>query len=94
MITDTEPDRLTGTINLTPLNNMFNDLIKYEDLLEASSELIMVENATFLRDFGPWKKGHIAHVLSFILEGDPIIQEDNEGGEMINSCNYQLVAIP
>ena len=46
---------------------MFNDLIECEDVVESSDEMFGFSGVTFLRDFGPYKKGVKVETLWFDL---------------------------
>lgn len=58
---------------------MFEDLLEYTELHEANEELFMFGNVTFIRDFGPWKKGQKFTIVSFDLNAaEAIAYRDSE----------------
>ena len=73
---------------------MINDLLIFKDLQECSEYEFSFSGVTFLRDFGPWKKGETVENLTIRLEGIPeIIEFDNEGTRL-RSCKYTLTPFP
>ena len=69
---------------------MFDDLIEFKDVLDASEEMFAFENVTFLRDFGPYKTGDKVGSLWFIIsEGKA--ESLNVAGVLENTWKFKIV---
>jgi hypothetical protein len=73
---------------------MFKDLIEYNGLEEACAEMFGFSDVTFLRDFGPWKKGQRLgedHSLWFNLETS--VAEEHGPNGVVATAMFQLTTI-
>jgi hypothetical protein len=73
----------------------FTDIIEYSrwsivNPYNGMDYLVMrFPEAVFLKDFGPWKKGHKAYTLTFYpFMGS--LQETNNFDEVVNYCKVSL----
>jgi hypothetical protein len=74
---------------------MFDDLISYDDCEESSEETFGFRGVTFLRDFGPWKKGDDVYSLWFYLDKAVVEEQAPDGDtefQTIKSCKFRLTA--
>lgn len=71
---------------------MIQEIIKHEILLEYEPEFIAMENCTFLKDFGPWKKYNFAIIIEVHYE-EEIMVERNKEGHVIKSCFIGLAVV-
>jgi hypothetical protein len=71
---------------------MFKDLITYKELYEASPECLAFGEVTFIRNFGPYRKGDKIDSIWFQL-GTGIAEIYNENNEKINEITFQLVSV-
>lgn len=73
------------------MTKQFSSLFTYEDIEEYELDLFMVNNAEFLLDFGPWKKGEKVDSLgiSFTLCE---FKSYDDGGNVISFCSFVLQA--
>lgn len=72
---------------------MFKDLIEYSHVEEASEECFGFSDVTFLRDFGPWKKGDEVECMWFDIDDKATAREVDDEGNTIKECNFQLTAL-
>ena len=69
---------------------MFDDLISYDGILEASEDTFGFEDVTFLRDFGPYKTGDIVSSLWFNLP-DSKVESFNAEDNIENTWKFKIV---
>lgn len=58
---------------------MLRQLVSYNHFLDQSINYIYVRHATFILDFGPWKKGYIADTLELNYALGMLIERDFSG---------------
>ena len=73
---------------------MFDDLFEFKALYEACPEYFSFGDVTFKRDFGPWKRGETVSEISCSIEGEPLMTQHGENGQVVKQCGYSLVATP
>ncbi len=69
---------------------MFKNLIEYNEVQEMSPELMMFEDVTFLRDFGPWKAGDKVPLLAFQIESSVCESYAEDGATVTNIYIFSL----
>ena len=72
---------------------MFEPLIEYLDLNEASEEMFGFGQVAFKQDFGPWKRGDKVDSLWFMLDKG-VVEEQSDDGIVVKGCKFALAAIP
>lgn len=71
---------------------MFDTLLKYEDLFEASPESFGFGNVTMLRDFGPLKKDQTVPSLWFQLDSGICEVFEEDGTTLDSTFPFRLEA--
>jgi hypothetical protein len=71
---------------------MFKDLIEYDELYEASAEMFSFGDVTFLRDFGPYKKGDNIPIICFLLDTGMVETFLSDGITKANEFKFKLEA--
>ena len=69
---------------------MIDSIVEYEELEDANPEYVIVGNATFKEDFGPFKKGET--VLSLRLSHvEAALAEFDYDGNIVRTVKVKLV---
>jgi len=68
------------------------DIVIFTDLHEACLDNLLVGPATFLRDFGHWKKDQVLESLMFDFDNG-VIKEYDDGGNIVKQCQFTLIEV-
>lgn len=70
--------------------NMIESIVTFEDLEDFGDEYVVVSNAKFITDFGPFSEGEEVRFLQ-LHYADQKLEEFDEGGNVVRSVRVKLV---
>ena len=68
---------------------MFDEIIDFDVLTENDGVIVQFENATFKKDFGPFKKDDVAYVLAFDLDEGTLTEYDG-ADDIVRQCKIEF----
>lgn len=99
--TNKEVGIFQGGTKIGPLTeaNLLTGIVVYEELEESCEDLLLVSFATFIIDFGPWKKGEMVDTLALHTwtklnkHAIPIIETTTIDGSNSKICQVKLIPL-
>ena len=73
------------------MSRIEEQLFTWKDLNEYVLDCLSLGYCTFIKDFGPWEKGHEADNMVFNFEESTLTEYSDEGKKLV-TCNLELKA--
>lgn len=76
------------------MEKLIDEIVSADNCIDGSEEFVALSGVTFKKDFGPWKQGDKVEGLTFQWDQKRVVEQDENGGDVVDGKSCSLIISP